>query len=500
MSFDTLGLAPQMLEILRANKFVTATPIQEKSIPVALQGSDVIGIAQTGTGKTLAFGLPMIERLARHKGRGLIILPTRELALQVEEALKAIGGKLGMKTAVLIGGASMSMQVRALKMNPHLVIATPGRLIDHLEHKTIKLNDVKILVLDEADRMLDMGFAPQINRILTSVPKERQTLLFSATMPADIVRIATEHMKMPVRVEVAPAGTASERVSQELIIVEKSMKISLLGAILKEFTGTVLVFSRTKHGAHKICESVNGMSVRASELHANRSLNQRKEALQGFKTGKYRVLVATDIAARGIDVKEIGLVVNFDLPDSSEDYVHRIGRTGRAGHEGRAISFATPDQAQDVRDIERLIRTTLPVKDHASVPKGKFSIRGGSGPSKKPFRSGGNGRSFGGNKRPGSFGSRPAPYTGGTSSTHRSPAAPARTAFAPKSTAPSAPRESFPKPAGAGARGPAPRGKRPFGNKPKGKARGFRKYEPAERFDQDQDGPSNGQYAFRTTL
>jgi len=504
MSFDTLGLAPQMLEILRANKFVTATPIQEKSIPVALQGSDVIGIAQTGTGKTLAFGLPMIERLARNKGRGLVILPTRELALQVEESLRKIGGQLKMKTVVLIGGDNMGKQIRALKENPHVIIATPGRLIDHMEHKTIKLSDVKILVLDEADRMLDMGFAPQINRILESVPKERQTLLFSATMPADIVRIATEHMKMPVRVEVAPQGTASERVSQELIIVDKAKKLDLLGAILKESALTVLVFSRTKHGAHKICESVNKMGHRAAELHSNRSLNQRKEALLGFKTGKYRVLVATDIAARGIDVKEIGIVINFDLPDSSEDYVHRIGRTGRAGHEGRAISFATPDQAQDVRDIERLIRTTLPVKSHASVPNVVFSFRGGSGGAKKPFRSGGSGRSFGSRPSSGSrpaFGSRPAPSYG------RAAPAPTRTpsgnAFAKREGSPTAARETFPKPAGATAsRGSAP-AKRPFGKgapKRGGKKSGFRKYEPAERFDKEEDGPSTGQYAFRTTL
>jgi ATP-dependent RNA helicase RhlE len=487
VSFDSLGLAPTLLEILKANKFEHATPIQAKAIPAALQGSDVIGIAQTGTGKTLAFGLPMIERLARYKGRGLVILPTRELALQVEESLRKIGGKLGMKSAVLIGGDNMGKQIRALRERPHLIIATPGRLIDHLDQKTIRLDEVKVLVLDEADRMLDMGFAPQIKRILESVPTERQTLLFSATMPADIVTIATKHMKLPVRIEVAPAGTASERVAQELIIVQKAMKGALLESILKEFAGTVLVFSRTKHGATKICTSLIKAGHKAAEIHSNRSLNQRKEALSGFKTGKYRVLVATDIAARGIDVKEISLVVNYDLPDAAEDYVHRIGRTGRAGHEGRAISFATPDQAQDVRDIERLIRNKLPLRAHASLPKTEFGTRGSA--PRPPMRRG-SGKPFA--PRP-AYGQRPSGYG------QRNGASATGSTYSPvKSTSASpSPRSESSR---TDARGP----KRPFNKGPrKGgapKARGFRKYEPAERFDKEEDGPSTGQYAFRTTL
>lgn len=360
-SFEGLGIAPSLLQILNKHRFTSPTPIQHQAIPVAVEGKDIIGIAQTGTGKTLAFGIPTIQRLAKFKGRGLILLPTRELALQVEESLRRIGGEIGMRTAVLIGGASMHIQVQTLKKNPHVIIATPGRLIDHLEQKTLKLHDIKVLVLDEADRMLDMGFAPQINRILEAVPKDRQTMLFSATMPTEIVKIATNHMKMPVRVEIAPAGTASERVEQEIFFVDKGSKIRLLEKLLKEYTGTMLVFSRTKHGAKKIAHAIRTMGHTADELHANRSLAQRKAALEGFKNGKYRILVATDIAARGIDVKGIEVVVNFDLPDSTEDYVHRIGRTGRAGHSGRAVSFATPDQKRDVRDIERLIRKTLPV-------------------------------------------------------------------------------------------------------------------------------------------
>lgn len=360
-SFSDLGINPTLLSILSAARFVTPSPIQAKAIPVGINGQDVIGIAQTGTGKTLAFGIPMIQRLAMFKGRGLVIVPTRELALQVEESLRRLGSKINMRTAVLIGGENIEKQKRALKTNPHVLVVTPGRLIDHLEQRTINLSDVKILVLDEADRMLDMGFAPQIAKILNSVPKDRQTMLFSATMPQDIVKIATSHMKLPVRVEVAPAGTAAERVEQELFIVDKAKKRNLLATILADFPNTVLVFTRTKHGARQTCKAVQDMGHTAAEIHSNRSLAQRRQALDGFKTGKYRVLVATDIAARGIDVKGIGLVINMDLPDNAEDYVHRIGRTGRAGQTGKAISFATPDQRDEIRAIERLIRNRLNV-------------------------------------------------------------------------------------------------------------------------------------------
>jgi len=366
--FDGLGIAPGLLAALDRLKFSTPTPIQAKSIPAAISGKDLIGIAQTGTGKTLAFGIPMIQRLAQIKGQGLIILPTRELALQVDESLHTLGRGIGLRTAVLIGGASMNMQNQSLRAKPHVIIATPGRLIDHLNQRTVALGAVKILVLDEADRMLDMGFAPQIAKILVAVPRERQTMLFSATMPDDIVRIASKHMQLPVRIEVARAGTAAERVEQEIFFVTKDEKPRLLEKLLGEYHGSVLVFSRTKYGAKKIAKNVNGIGHRAAEIHSNRSLAQRREALDGFKSGKYRVLVATDIAARGIDVTGIELVVNYDLPDNAEDYVHRIGRTGRAGHAGRAISFAAPDERKEVRDIERLIRLNLPVRSSGELP------------------------------------------------------------------------------------------------------------------------------------
>lgn len=361
-SFEGLGIAPKLFEILQQLKFTVPTPIQFQSIPIAIEGKDVMGIAQTGTGKTLAFGIPMIQRLAQHKGRGLVILPTRELALQVDEALQKIGSRLGLKTSVLIGGEPIHRQIRSLRQNPHIVIGTPGRINDHIEQKTIDLSNVTILVLDEADRMLDMGFEPQIKRILAKVPKQRQTMLFSATMPDQIVRIATSYMATPIRVEVARAGTTVKDVTQEVFFVSREQKVSLLASVLSEHKGSVLVFTRTKFGAKKIAQAVRTMGHTSSEIHSNRSLGQRKEALEGFKIGRYRVLIATDIAARGIDVTGIELVVNYDLPENPEDYVHRIGRTARAGLSGKAVSFATPDQRYDVRSIERLIKITLPIK------------------------------------------------------------------------------------------------------------------------------------------
>ncbi len=372
-SFEGLGIAPKLLQIIQQLKFTVPTPIQFQSIPTAIEGKDVMGIAQTGTGKTLAFGIPMIQRLAQHKGRGLVILPTRELALQVDESLQKIGRPLGLKTAVLIGGEPMPRQLRALRQNPHIVIGTPGRLNDHLEQNTLNLSQVSILVLDEADRMLDMGFEPQIKRILAKVPKVRQTMLFSATMPNEIVKIATTYMSLPIRIEVAPSGSTAKDVSQELFFVKREKKLSLLQKVLGEHKGSVLIFARTKFGAKKIAHAVRGMGHTASEIHSNRSLSQRKEALEGFKIGRYKVLAATDIAARGIDVTGIELVVNYDLPENPEDYVHRIGRTARAGLSGKAVSFATPDQRYDVKSIERLIKISLPVSQAPELSEITFA-------------------------------------------------------------------------------------------------------------------------------
>jgi ATP-dependent RNA helicase RhlE len=366
--FFGLGIAPNFLQSLERLRFDAPTPIQEKAIPVGLQGNDLVGIAQTGTGKTLAFCIPMLQRLATTRGRGLVLVPTRELAEQVDQVYQQMGRHAGWRTAVVIGGASMNAQIDALRRQPQVIIATPGRLLDHLDQRTVSLDEVRVLVLDEADRMLDMGFAPQLNRILAVVPKARQTMLFSATMPPEIARLAVKHMHLPVRVEIARGGTPPELVDQELFVVPKADKMALLEKLLEEYRGTVLIFSRTKHGARKLARVLSRIGHETAELHANRSLNQRRAALEGFKNGAYRVLVATDIAARGIDVKGIELVINYDLPDRAEDYVHRIGRTARAGLAGKAISFATPDQAKDVREIEKLLRARLPVSALPALP------------------------------------------------------------------------------------------------------------------------------------
>ncbi len=378
--FYGLGIAPQLMEALHRIHFSTPTPIQKQAIPIALEGKDLIGVAQTGTGKTLAFGIPMLQRLAQTGGRGLVLVPTRELAAQVHQHFAKVAPKTRM--AVLIGGASMHLQIRDLRSHPQILIATPGRLIDHMEQRNVTLNDVHILVLDEADRMLDMGFAPQIQKILRVVPRDRQTMLFSATMPAAIVQLAKSYMKLPVQVEIARPGTMAEKVTHELFIVRKEAKSKLLEKILAQYHGSTLLFSRTKVGARKITRIIRDMGHRAAEIHSDRTLAQRREALEGFRNGRYRILVATDIASRGIDVSGIELVINFDLPDDSENYVHRIGRTGRAGGSGHAISFAMPDQEQEVRSIERLLRVVIPVSDHPDLPKEIF-------PAGRPFSGGG---------------------------------------------------------------------------------------------------------------
>jgi ATP-dependent RNA helicase RhlE len=396
--FRDLGMAQKLVDIVDKLGFTVPTPIQKQAIPLAVEGKDLIGIAQTGTGKTLAFGIPMIQRLAKFKGRGLVVLPTRELALQVDEAFLTIGRAIGLRTAVLIGGASMDRQIQQIRSNPHIIIGTPGRIIDHLEQRKLDMANVNILVLDEADRMLDMGFLPQIKRILQSVPKERQTMLFSATMPEDIVRIANNYMKMPVRVEVARAGTPTDLVEHELFVVRKDQKNRLLERLLSDYHGSVLVFSRTKFGARRICRAVMAMGHAAAEIHSDRSLAQRRESLDGFKAGKYRVLVATDIAARGIDVTGIELVINYDTPENPEDYVHRIGRTGRAGMKGRAITFATPEQGSEIRDIELLARIMLQISPLPELPPDRPRPAEGRGDGRR-FQQGPPHRRFGGRDR-----------------------------------------------------------------------------------------------------
>ncbi len=366
-TFALLGVEPTLCSALQKIGVTTPSPIQHQAIAAALAGKDIVGIAQTGTGKTFAFGIPLLQRLAHEAGRALIVAPTRELAQQIEDSLRPFASLFRIQIATFVGGASFGLQRRMLRMNPRILISTPGRLNDHLEQGTVTLKEVKILVLDEADRMLDMGFKPQIDRILSHIPKERQTLLFSATMPRQILELATREMKLPLRIEVAPQGTAADKIEQELIVVKGEEKSQLLTSLLRESSVPTLVFTRTKHGAKKLNQALKASGFTSAEMHSDRSLPQRKESLLGFKTGRYRVLVATDVASRGIDVSTIELVVNYDLPDDPADYVHRIGRTGRANRSGKAISFATPAQAKDVREIERLMRSPLKRAKHPSI-------------------------------------------------------------------------------------------------------------------------------------
>ena len=359
--FYGLGIAPRLIQILKQHKFAVPTPIQSKSIPALIEGKDMVGVARTGTGKTLAFGVPMLQRLAKYKGRGLILLPTRELAAQVDQHIKMIGEKLGLRTAILIGGESMNKQIIALRRRPHIIIATPGRLIDCLKRGLINLGDVKILVLDEADRMLDMGFAPQIEKIVKAVPQTRQTMLFSATMPPAIMSMAAKYMTLPVKVEVSPSGTTVEKITQEMIILNGMDKFPQLEKILIEYSGSFLVFVRTKTGASILCRKIRQTGRKVAEIHSGRTLAMRREALSGFKNGRFRILVATDIVARGLDIDDIEVVVNYDLPEKAEDYVHRIGRTARAGKSGRAVSFALPSQVGKIKSIGRLIQQDIPL-------------------------------------------------------------------------------------------------------------------------------------------
>jgi ATP-dependent RNA helicase RhlE len=393
VTFHDLGIAPQILRSLDHYKFIIPTPIQRDAIPVAATGRDVTGIAQTGTGKTIAFGIPLAQQLMLQGGHALIMVPTRELAFQVAESIAKFTRALNLRMAILVGGELMYRQLRMLKENPDIFVATPGRLNDIIRRNKIDLSQVKVVVLDEADRMLDMGFAPQIESVMEKVPADRQTMLFSATMPANIIKLTQKYQKDPVRIEVAPAGSTVDMVSQELVVVNKNAKDDLLANILREYNkGPVLIFSRTKSGAATITETVRRLGQTADEIHSERTLPERRQALGDFKTGRVRVLVATDIAARGIDISGISLVLNYDLPENPEDYVHRIGRTGRAGLNGKAISFATPEQGKDVKSIERLIGKQIPRSDRTDLVMDDVFHGGGRRGNGRGPRSGGHRR------------------------------------------------------------------------------------------------------------
>ena len=366
-TFESLGLSPALLRSLADHAYTVPTPIQLQAIPLVLAGHDLLGGAQTGTGKTAAFALPLLQRLSKttapngpRKPRALILTPTRELALQVHESLRDYGRHLRLASTAIYGGAGMTPQLDALRRGVDILVATPGRLLDHLERGSAKLDAVEVLVLDEADRMLDMGFLPAIKRILAKVPKDRQTLLFSATFEDQIKALAMEFMRNPQQVQVTARNTIAETIVHRAHPVDGSRKRELLIEILsRRHTDQVLVFGRTKHGCNRLAEQLEDAGLKAVAIHGNKSQAQRQKALAQFKTGKARILVATDVAARGLDIADLPLVINHDLPMVAEDYIHRIGRTGRAGLTGEALSLVSPEEGGLLRQIQRLLKMDI---------------------------------------------------------------------------------------------------------------------------------------------
>lgn len=367
MAFDKLDLIEPILKALANEGYTTPTPIQQKAIPLVLEKRDLLGCAQTGTGKTAAFSIPIIQLLALQKQRrpgikALILTPTRELAIQIDESIAAYGKFTDIKHTVIFGGVSQLHQTNALKRGIDILVATPGRLLDLINQKFIDLKQLQFFVLDEADRMLDMGFIHDVRKIIALLPAKRQTLFFSATMPPEIQKLADVLLKSPSKVEVTPPSSTVDKIDQRLYYTNKSDKPKLLQHLLDAYRiKTALVFTRTKHGADKVVKFLAKDGVRAAAIHGNKSQNARQNALKDFKAGKLQVLVATDIAARGIDIDELAHVINYDLPNVSETYVHRIGRTGRAGNTGIAISICDEEQRKELQDIEKLIGKDIPV-------------------------------------------------------------------------------------------------------------------------------------------
>jgi ATP-dependent RNA helicase RhlE len=416
MPFKALNLSDSVFRGVQAAGYTDPTPIQLRAIPVVLGGGDLIASAQTGTGKTAAFALPILTRLGAHRrgqnARVLVLEPTRELAAQVETAFRDFARFTDMRAVAIFGGVGYGNQRAELKRGVDIIVATPGRLMDYLKEGTISLRDISILVLDEVDRMLDMGFLPVVRDIIGRCPKERQTLFFSATVPPEIAAVASFALRNPTRVEVGVNRSVNQSVNHALYPVAFEQKFDLLVALLgKTDFDSVLVFSRTKHGADKIARKLKAANHSVAVLHANRSQNQRIEALAGFKSGKYEIMVATDIAARGIDVAGVTHVINYDVPENPEDYVHRIGRTGRAQAVGDAFTLVTPENASDIRDIERFIGAKIPelkLEGFSYAPMGaprpkppQQQGRGGRGGGQGGHRGGGHGHHRGGQQRGG---------------------------------------------------------------------------------------------------
>ena len=371
-TFSELGVAEPLLRALSAENYQHPTPIQARSIPLLLAGKDLLGIAQTGTGKTAAFALPILQRLAAERvaagprgARALILAPTRELAIQIADDIKRYGRFMGLRLAVVYGGVGYQPQISALAQGVDILVATPGRLLDHLQQGHIRLDRVACFVLDEADRMLDMGFIRDVRKIAAKLPRERQSLLFSATMPGEIAGLAAAMLQNPERVEIAPVKVTVDLIDQRVYFVDTARKKELLTGLLADpALSRTLVFTRTKRGANRVAEQLAKAGVRAEAIHGNKSQNARQRALTAFKTGRVRVLVATDVASRGIDIDDVSHVINYEIPDVPESYVHRIGRTGRAGARGIALSFCAPDERGSLRDIEKLTRRPIPVATH----------------------------------------------------------------------------------------------------------------------------------------
>jgi len=443
-SFSELGLAAPLMRALEEAGYETPTPIQAQSIPTVLAGRDLLGIAQTGTGKTAAFALPILHRLAQKGGRpprggcrALVLSPTRELSAQIAESFRTYGKHLGLSVGVVFGGVPQGPQRRLLSGGVDVLVATPGRLQDHLDGGIARLDRVEVLVLDEADQMLDKGFLPAIRRLVRVLPAQRQTLFFSATMPTEIGKLAAELLNDPARVEVAPVATTAERVAQRVIHVEGARKRGLLASLLRaEGVGRTLVFARTKHGADRVVKQLAQDGLTANAIHGNKSQGQRERALLEFRTGEAPILVATDIAARGIDVDGVTHVVQYDLPDVPESYVHRIGRTARAGASGEAIALCAPEEIEKLWAVEKLIRQPIPAEDlrlDKSAPLTKARPQCGGQArvdGRKPHRGGqGRGRGPQGGQQHGAprqgQPSRPQQPAAGADGTRRRPAAPA---------------------------------------------------------------------------
>lgn len=393
VTFAELELAQPILRALSELDYKTPTPIQAQAIPHLIRGRDLLGIAQTGTGKTAAFALPILDFLASdprpprpRRPSVLILTPTRELASQIAESFRVYGRHLDLKSTVVFGGVGQAPQVRTLKSGVDILVATPGRLIDLMEQGHIDLRDVEVFCLDEADRMLDMGFIHAVRSVVAKLPEDRQSLLFSATMPPDIVKLAHSMLKDPLRIDITPPATTVELIEQSILLVEKRDKSKLLVEVLRdEAIERVLVFTRTKHGADRVVKVLRKNGETAEAIHGNKAQRARERALEGFRDGRVRVLVATDIAARGIDVREITHVINFDLPNIPESYVHRIGRTARAGRKGTAISFCDTDERAYLRDIEKLIQQEVPiVESHSFRSTTPFRREAPKKPATKP--------------------------------------------------------------------------------------------------------------------